>query len=43
MTIHGWTDSDLDDLLPPASQLEGIVDMMDENLAGDLVLDNDDL
>jgi hypothetical protein len=38
-----WADSDLDDLLPPASQLEGIVEMMDEDLAGDLVLDNDDL
>jgi hypothetical protein len=38
-----WADSELDDLLPPASQLAGIVDMMDEDLAGDLVIDDDDL
>ena len=38
-----WADSELDDLLPPASQLAGIVEMMDEELAGDLVLDDDDL
>jgi len=39
-----WADSvELDDLLPPASQLANIVEMMDEDLAGDLVIDDDDL
>jgi hypothetical protein len=38
-----WADSELDDLLPPASQLAGIVEMMDEELTGDLVIDDEDL